>query len=116
MKITRLYTGPDNKSHFEDIDIKLKDAEDIGHLSEKLNATGIIFRRTDPEYNFTWHNAPQRQYIIMLDGAVNVDIVDVNIRRFSTDDIQFVEYTTGRGHISHAVNNQPRTSMSVTVN
>lgn len=115
MKITRLYTGLDNESHFEDIDIELKNAGDIGHLSEKLNATGIIFRRTEPDYNYTWHNAPQRQYIIMLDGAVDVEIGDGTIRRFSTDDVLFVEDTKGRGHISRTVNNQPRTSVFVTV-
>jgi len=47
MKITRLYTGNDNESHFEEIDIPLKDHGDIGKLSEKINATGIIFRETD---------------------------------------------------------------------
>lgn len=70
MQITRLYTGIDNNSYFEDIEIDLEDAGDIGQLSEKVNATGIIFRRTGPDYDYDWHNAPQRQYIIMLDGAV----------------------------------------------
>ncbi|NBC26653.1 MAG: hypothetical protein GVY08_07325 [Bacteroidetes bacterium] len=115
MNITRLYTGSDNESHFEDIEIELEDAGDIGHLSEKLDATGIIFRHTDPDYDFTWHNAPQRQYIIMLDGAVDVEVGDGSVRRFSTGDVLFVEDTTGRGHISRAVNNQPRTSVFVTV-
>lgn len=115
MKITRLYTGPDNESHFEDIDIELEDAGNIGHLSEKLDATGIIFRRTDPDYNYTWHNAPRRQYIIMLNGSVDVEIGDGTTRRFSTGDVLFVEDTTGRGHISRAVNNQPRTSVFVTL-
>jgi hypothetical protein len=115
MKITRLYTGSDNESHFEDTNIELESAGDIGHLSERLNATGIIFRRTEPDYNYIWHNAPQRQYIIMLDGAVDVEIGDGTIRRFSTGDVLFVEDTTGRGHISRAVDNQPRTSVFVTV-
>ena len=52
----------------------------------------------------------------MLDSAVDADIVDVTILRFSTGYIQFVEDTTGRGHISHAVNNQVRISLFVTVN
>lgn len=115
MKITRLYTGSDNESHFEDVEIELEDAGDIGHLSEKLEATGIIFRRTDPDYHYTWHNAPQRQYIIMLDGAADVEIGDETIRRFSTGDVLLVEDTTGRGHISRAVDNQPRTSVFITL-
>lgn len=115
MTITRLYTGTDNESHFEDIEIDLKNAGDIGALSEKVNATGIIFRRTGPEYNYDWHNAPQRQYIMMLDGAVDVEVGDGTVRRFSTGDILLAEDVTGRGHKSRAVNKQPRTSVFVTL-
>ncbi len=115
MKITRLYTGPDDESHFEDIEIDLNDAGDIGHLSEQMEATGIIFRKTGPEYDYDWHNAPQRQYIIMLDGAVDVEIGDGTVRRFSTGDILLVEDTTGRGHKSKSVNNESRLSVFVTL-
>ncbi|REL38248.1 hypothetical protein DYD21_06475 [Rhodohalobacter sp. SW132] len=115
MKITRLYTGTDNESHFEDIEIELKSAGEIGQLSEKVNATGIIFRRTEPDYDYDWHNAPERQYIIMLDGAVDVEVGDGTVRRFSTGDILLVEDVNGRGHKSRAVNNAARTSVFVTL-
>ncbi len=115
MKITRLYTGADNESHFEDIEIELNNAGEIGELSDKVDATGIIFRRTGPDYDYDWHNAPRRQYIIMLDGAVDVEIGDGTVQRFSTGDILLVEDVTGRGHKSSAVNNQPRTSVFVTL-
>lgn len=115
MEITRLYTGSDNESHFEDIEIPLKDGGDIGQLSELVDATGIIFRKTGPKYNYDWHNAPQRQYILMLDGAVDVEIGDGTIRRFQTGDILLVEDTEGRGHKSRAVDNQSRLSVFVTL-
>jgi hypothetical protein len=115
MQITRLYTGPDGESHFEDIEIPLSDAGPIGQLSERLAATGIIFRTTGPEYDYTWHTAPQRQYIIMLDGAVDVEIGDGTIRRFEPGSILLAEDTTGRGHISRAVDQQPRSSIFVTL-
>lgn len=115
MKITRLYTGDDMESHFEDVVIELEDAGDIGLLSEKLNATGIIFRRTEPTYDYDWHNAPQRQYIIMLDGSVDVEVGDGSKRRFSTGEVLLVEDVTGRGHKSRAVNNEARTSIFVTI-
>lgn len=115
MKITRLYTGADNKSHFEDIEIPLKDAGDIGQLSERLDATGIIFRRTGPDYDYNWHNAPRRQYIIMLDGAVDVEISDGTVRRFKTGDVLLVEDVDGRGHKSRAVDNRSRLSVFVTL-
>lgn len=115
MKITRLYTGTDNESHFEDIEMDVSDAGDIGQLSEKVDATGIIFRRTGPDYDYDWHNAPQRQYIIMLDGSVDVEIGDGTMRRFSTGDILLAEDTEGHGHKSRAVNHESRTSVFVTL-
>lgn len=115
MKITRLYTGSDNESHFEDIEIELDSAGEIGTLSEKVDATGIIFRRTGPDYDYDWHNAPRRQYIIMLDGAVDVEIGDGTVQRFSTGDILLVEDVNGQGHRSRAVNNKTRTSVFVTL-
>jgi hypothetical protein len=115
MKVTRLYTGPDGESHFEDIDIPLKDGGPIGRLSEIIQATGIIFRETGPDYDYNWHNAPRRQFIVMLDGAVDIEVGDGTKRRFMTGDILLAEDTTGRGHISRAVDNQPRTSIFVTL-
>lgn len=115
MQITRLYTGADGESHFEEIEISLSDAGPIGQLSQQLAATGIIFRTTSPDYDYTWHNAPRRQYIIMLDGAVDVEIGDGTIRRFGPGSILLAEDTTGRGHISRAVEHQPRTSIFVTL-
>ena len=115
MKITRLYTGKDGESHFEDIDVPLKDAGDIGMLSELHPATGIIFRETDEQYDYEWHTAPRRQYVIMLDGQVDIEVGSGEVRRFSTGDILLAEDTTGRGHRSRAVDNQRRKSIFVTL-
>ena len=113
MKITRLYTGSDGESHFKDMDIPLKDAGDIGKLSEPQKATGIIFRETSGDYDYDWHNAPQRQYIIMLDAGVEVEVGDGTKRIFNAGDILLVEDTTGHGHISRALVSARRVFCSV---
>ena len=46
MRVVRLYTGADNQSHFEDLDVPLKDGGKIGFMSERVKATGIVFRET----------------------------------------------------------------------
>ena len=61
MKITRLYTGDDHQSHFEDIEIRLEDEGKTGRLSELVKATGVIFRETSGTYDYDWHNAPRQQ-------------------------------------------------------
>jgi uncharacterized cupin superfamily protein len=115
LKITRLYTGSDNESHFEDIDIPLIDQGDIGKLSAKINATGLIFRETPPDYNFGWHHAPQRQYVVMLSGNVEIEIGDGTKRLFQAGDIILAEDTTGRGHQSRSLDDQPRKSLFITL-
>jgi len=115
MKITRIYTGSDGESHFEDIEIPLQDRGDIGKLSQLQKATGIIFRETGPDYDYDWHNAPRRQYVIMLSGEVELEVGDGTTRRLGPGDILLAEDTTGRGHRSRTVNNQPRRSVFVTL-
>ena len=46
MKITRIYTGEDEQSHFEEIEIPLFDQGDIGRLSEIFSAGELSSGRT----------------------------------------------------------------------
>jgi len=62
MKVTRIYTGDDGESHFEDIDIPLGESIESDRRSELIKATGIIFRETGADYDLDWHNAPRRQF------------------------------------------------------
>ncbi len=114
MKVTRLYAGPDGESHFQDIDIALKPGDPGEQLSEKLKATGVIFRETTGGYDLTFHNAPRRQYVITLAGQAEIILGDGTKRTFGPGDIMLAEDTTGHGHITRAVNNQPRKSVYVT--
>src|SRR3989337_576272 len=61
MTIVRIYTGNDNQSHFEDLQIPLKNSGKIGFISELMSATGIVFRETGGDYNYDFHTAPRRQ-------------------------------------------------------
>ena len=46
MTIVRIYTGSDNQSHFEDVQIPLKSTGKVGFISELMKATGVVFRET----------------------------------------------------------------------
>ncbi len=115
MIVTRLYTGPDGESHFEDVDIPLKDADGAERRSEPIKATGIIFRETSGEFNHDWHNASRRQFLITLKGQAEIIVGDGTKRQFGPGTIVLAEDITGRGHITRAVNNQPRISVFVTL-
>ncbi|MBI2329308.1 MAG: hypothetical protein HYU85_06715 [Chloroflexi bacterium] len=116
MKVTRLYTGPDGESHFEDIEIPFQDTGRIDlRQSELMKATNVFFRETSVDYQWDWHNASRRQFLIVLGGMIEIEIGDGGRRQFGPGEVILAEDTTGRGHISRAVNNQPRTSVFVTL-
>jgi hypothetical protein len=96
--ITRIYSDQNGDSHFEDRAIVLKEAGPIGFLSEAIPAKDIIFREVIPSYDFDFHNAPQRQYIILLDGEIEIETSLGDIRRFKGGEILLVEDTEGKGH------------------
>ena len=115
MTITRIYADKHGDSHFEDIDIVLNDAGEIGFLSNAIPVKNIIFRRTDPEYDYDWHNAPQSQFILMLDGAVEIEVSDGKKRQFYTGDILLAEDTNGKGHRARCIDGKKRISVFVTL-
>jgi len=115
MRVVRLYTGPDKKSHFEDIQIPLKDAGKVGFISELYKATGVVFRETTGDYNYDFHTAPRRQYVVNLEGEVEIEVGDGTRRILRAGDILLAEDTTGQGHISRAVAGKPRKSLFITL-
>ncbi len=116
MKITRVYSGDDGESHFEDVEIPLVDRGGaIGRISKLAEATGIAFRETDGDYDFDFHNAPRKQYVVNLDAAVEIEVGDGTKRILEAGEILLAEDTTGRGHISRAVDGRPRRCIFVTL-
>ena len=63
MLITRVYSGEDGKSHFEDLDIT--DHPDLDSLTK---VTSIRFRIGEPGNFSDWHQESRRNYIITLSG------------------------------------------------
>jgi hypothetical protein len=111
MKVTRVFADAAGESHFATLDIELEDHGEIGRLSERHPVGSIIFRENDADYDFDWHNAPQRQYIVLLDGEIEIETSDGEKRRFRGGDILRVEDVDGRGHRTRTVNDQPRRSL-----
>lgn len=73
MKITRLYTDEFGDSHFEELEIPLENKGEIGFLSEKFPVTDLQLRTVSPDYDYDFHNPPQRQYIVLLDGGIEIE-------------------------------------------
>lgn len=115
MRIVRIYAGADGHSHFVEREVSLAEAGAVGRVSARQPATGVVFRETGGDYDYDWHNAPARQYVIMLEGTVELEASDGEVRRLGPGDILLAEDTTGRGHRSRAVDGRPRRTVFVTL-
>lgn len=96
--ITRIYSDSEGESHFGTISIPLREAGEIGSLSDLISAKGIIFREVAPTYDFDFHNAPQRQYTILLDGEIEIETSLGEKRKFKAGEILLMEDVKGKGH------------------
>src|SRR2546428_3777401 len=108
MKIPRLYADKTGESHFETVEIPLTESWGAGRLSERMPATGIIFREVMPDYDLDWHPAPRRQYIVNLDAGVQITASDGESRKIGAGEIILVEDTWGKGHLSKAIDGKMR--------
>lgn len=115
MRITRVYSDGNGDSRFGEIEIGLGDSGPIGRLSERFPVNSIIFRENDAGYDYDWHNAPEKQYIVLLDGEIEIEVSGGEKRIFRGGDVIFVEDVTGRGHRTRDTNNRPRRSVFVTL-
>ena len=113
--ITRIYSDEKGDSHFEDIEVPLNDDGEIGFLSSKIPAKAVIFRKVKPGYDYDFHNAPQRQYIILLDGEIEIETSLGEKRNFKGGDILLMEDIGGKGHKTRNIQNIERKSIFITI-
>lgn len=109
----RIYTGGDGRSHFEDVELTLEDRGALGRISALWPGRGVVFREVDGSYDLDFHNAPRRQFVVNLTGSVDIEVGDGTVRRFGPGSILLAEDTTGEGHISRAVDGEPRSCLFV---
>jgi quercetin dioxygenase-like cupin family protein len=115
MRIHNLYVDAKGETHFRDIEVKWTKEGPGGKTSDTFKATGIIFRQTPGTYDYSWHPAPRRQYIINLDGAVEITASDGEKRVIGPGEVFLVEDVSGKGHLSKAVAGKMRHSIFVPI-
>ena len=112
MQVVRLYTGEDGESHIEDMELPF---EQMGHALRTATqaATGVQFSCLRPTQLVDFHTAPRRQYVITLQGQVEIGLGDGTKRIFNVGDIELCEDLTGRGHTTRSVGDVDRISVQI---
>ena len=102
MATYRMFTDAQGKARWEAIDLN-KTPE----WTKGLDVTQIRFGSRPVGVMQDWHPAPQRQFVIIVSGQLEIGFEDGSKKVFGPGDARLVEDTTGKGHTTVAVGNEP---------
>ena len=98
----RMYTDEQGKAQSESVDLAAAPSWTKG-----LECTNIRFGVREPGVLQDWHPAPQRQFVIILSGQLEIGFEDGSKQVFGPGDARLVEDTTGKGHTTVAIGPEP---------
>jgi quercetin dioxygenase-like cupin family protein len=112
MMIPRVWVDEQGASHFADLDMPEAMMPTALGLPD-MRSTGAVplesFRliTTTPQAMARgWHPAPARQFVIVVRGAIAVEVSDGETRRLAAGSMIFFEDIRGRGHLNRIVDDQ----------
>jgi Cupin domain len=114
MTYFRIYTGPDGLSYFEDINAGSV-PPGAPDPATTIATESLIFRTMAPGASMDYHTAPQRQFVITLQGEAELVASGGETRRVGPGSIMLAEDTTGKGHITRVVGSVERHYLFVTL-
>jgi hypothetical protein len=106
MKCLRIYSTADGESHFGEIDIPTTNEPIFPEaapfaLSTRYPASSIRFTRIPAAMREVgYHTVPERVLTVRLDGSVEYETSDGEVRHVRAGSFVLVEDTHGKGHIS----------------
>lgn len=110
--LTRFYTGPDNQTHAEQVELKF-DPGRPAEVFKMLAVASAELHRTAGGSSEDWHRAPRRQYVITLAGRGEIEVAGGKKVGVGPGSIDLVEDTTGKGHITRVVGAQDRVTLQL---
>ena len=79
------------------------DGEGPLYVSAPLPATSVIFVEIPEERESDWHNAPERQFVVVLSGVIESETTDGQTRRFGPGDMTLAADVDGKGHTGRVI-------------
>jgi quercetin dioxygenase-like cupin family protein len=98
----RMYTENNNLSKWEKINI-----EGNPNWIHGIETTQIKFDARPVGILQDWHPVPQRQFVIILSGQLEIGFGDGSKKIFGPGDARLVEDITGKGHTTVAIGDEP---------
>jgi len=110
MRYTRVYSDSSGESHFETV-TAVGEESAVGLMTEPTYPSSMQFRDSGTANDFEWHNAPQKLYIVMLEGKVKIEVSDGEQRVFGPGEVLLMEDTEGKGHRSSSPDGNSRSTL-----
>ena len=99
MKLVRMFTGADNRSHLEEMKLDLKRENEVVESMFLRSLGGRANLRVSTGTIPDLHPAPRDQYLTVLEGELDVVVGDGQQMAVGPGDVIQVEDTSGEGHI-----------------
>ena len=119
MRYVKVSTDGSGGSTLEDVDVAQAAspfADNVPALlvSDPLRASEVVFVTTsDDSAESLPHPTPRRQFVVMLEGEIDLRTTDGQTRRFGPGSICLLEDLSGVGHFSTVRGGRPATFMAV---
>ena len=102
MKVTRIYTGDDGLSHFENLVMPMVETDPPTSCAGSLAVTNATFLEAPAGADVGRHNAPRRQLLVNLSGRCELECPDGR-RLFGPGDVRLADDLTGEGHLTYVL-------------
>lgn len=119
-RIVRLVTGDDGSSSFVEAEMQMT-ARDVAppaaplDVTDPMVATGVVFWRAPPGWDGQQHPSPTRQWVHVLEGAIEIEAGNGTTRLLGPGDGVLLEDVTGAGHTTRVVSDDSAFGMFVRV-
>ena len=104
----RMYADDDLIARWEQVDI-----EKVPSWTEGIDVTQVRFSSRNPGVLQDWHPAPQRQFVVILSGQLQIGFEDGSKKIFGPGDARLVEDTIGNGHTTIALGSEPCITITI---
>jgi quercetin dioxygenase-like cupin family protein len=108
MDCTEITTGADGHSAFSALDVFEAEAVLFNGVSVSLSppqpCESVLVHEFDEGYFMGWHNPPARQYVVVLEGELEISVQGKDTpRRFAAGSVFLAADLKGTGHTTHAI-------------
>jgi hypothetical protein len=104
MQIVAIISGSDGHSRFEVREVlPIKVVEGEVRLSKSVACSSLLIHEFDAHFVNDWHNPPYPQYVVVLEGELQIQLEDSSVKNFKSGEIFLAADTMGRGHRTVAV-------------